>query len=250
MAEIAPPSGFLGPSGGFFPRVNVPVTGGPVGLVSWCSVAASPVGVLVRPAGTIAFHTNGVDAWFNVDGTANGWVPFSALASFGQGIGPISLGAPASSFDLAIPGGCDANGGFRLLIWGQSVNANPSIVNLRVNSSTVNLARTGHYATPAGLPTPLGIADSELGRYNSFNPIAGTVWFADIDCPVARSGVYRNLNYSFGAFENPTTLAWVVSWFQRTWLSVANITHVGVEVTVPNDMAATTRICLLRYPVL
>jgi hypothetical protein len=48
------------------------------------SVATSPVGVLVRPVGTIVALADGSTAWINVDGTISGWVSLSSLAAAGR----------------------------------------------------------------------------------------------------------------------------------------------------------------------
>lgn len=61
------------------PVINEPVAGGPAGLVDVCMVAGDPSGVLVRPAGTVAYCTDGVRSWQNSDGTAAGWVPAGYL---------------------------------------------------------------------------------------------------------------------------------------------------------------------------
>lgn len=61
------------------PRANQLVAGGPARLESWCVVGSDPTGVLIRPAGTIAFHYDGVHAWQNWNGTAAGWIALSDL---------------------------------------------------------------------------------------------------------------------------------------------------------------------------
>jgi hypothetical protein len=67
----------------FKPRNNTFVAGGPTGLTSWFVVSTDPSGVVVKPAGTLAFHRDGMQGWVNVDGTATGWIVLGALGTDG-----------------------------------------------------------------------------------------------------------------------------------------------------------------------
>jgi hypothetical protein len=64
------------------------------------AVATSPVGELVRSAGTVVALADGSEAWVNVDGTAGGWICLSR-----DGWEEIETWEPAeaaSSYDFAI----------------------------------------------------------------------------------------------------------------------------------------------------
>ncbi len=74
----------------FHPRANVPVGGAPAGLVSWCVVSSSPVGTLVKPAGTIAYHVDGRQAWLNTTGLASGWITLASISAAAAEVAALS----------------------------------------------------------------------------------------------------------------------------------------------------------------
>lgn len=51
----------------------------PAGLRTFETVDVDPSGVLVRPAGSIVVDRAGINAWFNWNGAAAGWVNFASL---------------------------------------------------------------------------------------------------------------------------------------------------------------------------
>jgi hypothetical protein len=254
----------------FSPRANVPVQAGPAGLGSWCVVTTSPVGVLLKPAGTTAYHVDGVHTWLNVDGTVAGWIAGSALGAVAAlapyvaalqavairelaGVPGQALGVAVTSFDVALPGGADASGGFRFVVQGFSSGAGVADVRLRVNASTANLHRTGQYTLSDQSPPNnyFGDTSPDLGRYNFAAGAAGSGWMVDVDCPAARSGQQRMMRARFtGCFDAAADRYWP-NWTEKSWiLSAPDIASVGIETSVALDIAASSRFALWRYPTL
>jgi hypothetical protein len=254
----------------FTPRSNVPVGGAPAGLDSWCVVTSDPSGLLRRPAGTIAYLASGDRAWINVTGLPTGWVDLLVIAAVSSSLSPYlaalvavaqremagvpaaALGANVSSFDVALPGGCDASGGFHFVCMGESVGAAVSLVKLRVNGVAGSLRRTGQWTVndQSAPNNYFGDALPDIGQYNTANPSAGCRWMVDVVCPAARSGGFRLMRCRFTGATDPTNDIWWPNWTEKTWRIGMDIAQVGLETSVANDIGAGTRVALWRYPVL
>jgi len=229
------------------------------------TVDADPSGVLTRPAGSIVVSRAGTNAWFNWNG-GTGWVNFANIAGLSTymvglmrlgareqaGVLPQSIGANVSSFDLTLPGGCDANGGFHFVCMGESVVATVSLVKLRVNGVAGSLRRTGQWTLDdQSQPNNyFGDALPDIGQYNTANPSAGCRWMVDVVCPAAKSGGFRMMRCRFTAATDPTNDVWWPNWTEKTWRIGMDITQVGLQTTVANDIGAGTRVAVWRYPAL
>jgi len=207
-------------------------------------VTTSPVGVLRKPAGTVALHIAGVLAWVNVDGTELGWRPFSDLDALLEREGRRQsgvFGANVTGFDVTGLAADAAPGdGLVVVLQGTVVNAAACTLSARVNGGTANLHRTGWYGQDVISPTLYGDAASPQLSINSVGGAAGSPWLCIFRVESARSGSARFVECIMaGLVDVPTPRYQVASWI-AAFVSIAELQSFGVENTVVNNLAATS----------
>jgi hypothetical protein len=139
---------------------------------------------------------------------------------------------------------CDTKGGFTVIFAGQTRTTAAHTISLRVNGSMNDLLFSGIFGIGAyAINVTDGHADASpvLAAPNTNGGIAGIGWDIIITCPQAGSanGGWRKLKVYGGYFSNPTTAEY--TWIEYTALfkSTAEITSVGLECSVANEMPAS-----------
>lgn len=191
----------------FNPRSDVPVGRAPSGLVSWCVVTSDPTGKVRKPAGTIAYHVNGTQSWFNGDGTAAGWVQASSLGAiaraYANGAAGV-LGAAVLFFDLADLAS-DTRGGWRIVFDMVAASASPNVISTRVNGMPPGRLH-GYYQEGGAPPAMVGpVLGGACFTHNAVNGIVGSRFRVAASCLAARSGrAYRQVEVVAQYLRDPT----------------------------------------------
>ncbi len=230
----------------FSPRANVPVSGGPAGLDSWCVVTSDPTGVLIKAAGTTAYHIDGVRFWLNLTGTAAGWIAaylltpaqYTALLTVAtRELNGLSgtFGINCTAFDTPTLD-CDTKGDCAVILRGQSATNSNGILSLRINGSTLSIDLSGHSGLSDAAPALFGAASSSLFAYNVAGALANCPFGIVLICRNSASGRFRQWDLSCYVSRNPTVGQITVLGAQVTFKSNAELDSVGVETTIANDL--------------
>lgn len=245
------------------PRAGDPVVPGrlgapPLRLHAWEPVDSDPSGVLVRPAGSVAFARSGLLAWVNVDGGAS-WLRVTdlgtlaawtvQLAAVGQreawGVAG-AIGADCTTFDLGGLQG-SARGPFRISLAGKGVLNAANQLSLRLNGSGVGFSRSGLYASP-GVSPPANFVDATANLMTVNNVGAG--WRVDLTClaPHASRGG-RICVFINGEFPNnfaAGTTYGFYGWFDVSGSDGVALDAVGLASSQPNGIGAGSTYVLRR----
>lgn len=136
---------------------------------------------------------------------------------------------------------CDTKGPFRAVFRGQTVSATSSLITLRINASTANIERSGHYGVTSGTPAAFGGASVPNASVNSSGgELAGAKWCIQIEAHDVTSGAPRVLTVTTFGQNNPTTGVSEVTVWKTTFKSTDEIVSIGIATNVSGDIAAVS----------